>query len=231
MSTIISAESRFVSPWETFLPELLGRTELAEWPVEIAAQRLLGGILITPQGPFRLIELEAYGGSDDPGSHAFRGPTPRNQTMFGPAGHAYIYLSYGCHWMLNIAARPDKEGSAILVRALEPLSTIDLLRANRPKAKNDFDLLSGPGKITQALGITREMDGVDLFDPNGDWRIEVAEQPSAFYRSRRVGLAEGKGDETLWRFISVGSERWASRPRPSSTATAERFSRVGRVRM
>mgnify|MGYP001447766947 CR=1 FL=1 len=128
-------------------------------------------------------------------------------------------------------ARPEKEGAAILVRALEPLESLETLRANRPKAKNDFDLLSGPGKITQALGITRDMDGIDLFDPKGDLRIEIAEEPSAFYRSRRVGLAVGKGDETLWRFISVGSERWASRPRPSSTAMAERFSRVGRVRM
>ncbi|MCA0360861.1 MAG: DNA-3-methyladenine glycosylase [Armatimonadetes bacterium] len=213
------------------MPELLGRTELAEWPVEIAAQRLLASQLITPHGRFRLIELEAYGGSEDPGSHAFRGPTPRNLTMFGPAGHAYVYLSYGCHWMLNIAARPEQEGAAILVRALEPLESLQALRANRPKARNDFDLLSGPGKITQALEISREMDGLDLFDPDGEWRIEVAEEPSAFYRSRRVGLAVGKGDETLWRFISVGSERWASRPRPSSTATAERFSRVGRVRM
>lgn len=180
------------------------------------ARALLGCTLATRDGlRCRIVEAEAYGGADDPGSHAYRGPTPRCLTMFGPPGRAYIYLSYGCHWMLNVSCCPEGTGSAVLIRAALPIDGLDLMRSRRPKAGGDRGLLRGPGRLAQALGLDREHDGSDLLDPADSflWLEPAAEPPVDVLATRRIGLAPGKGDLTRWRFVDKQLEWWAS-PHP-----------------
>lgn len=184
-------------------------------PVEKAAPHLLGAILVSPIATAQIVEVEAYAGIGDPGSHTFSGiPTARTKTMFGPPGHAYIYFTYGNHWMLNISAHSDGVPGGILIRAAKPLTGLDALFANRPKAKTERDLLSGPGKLCAAFGITREFEGIDLFDPSSPIHILEPSRPARYIQTVRVGLAEGKGHETPWRFIDADELAWASNPRP-----------------
>lgn len=191
------------------------RQLLNDLPVEQATPHLLGAILISPIATAQIVEVEAYAGIGDPGSHTYSGvPTARTQTMFGPPGHAYIYFTYGNHWMLNISAHPDGKPGGILIRAAKPLTGIEELYKNRPKAKTDRDLLSGPGKLCAAFGITREYEGIDLFDTASHFHIVPATRPARYIQTVRVGLAEGKGHETPWRFIDADEFAWASNPRP-----------------
>ncbi len=129
------------------------------------APRLLGKILCRERSGVltsgRIVEVEAYLGADDPASHAYRGKTPRNEVMFGPGGHAYVYFTYGNHYCMNVVAGRKGEAGAVLIRALEPLDGIKVLRRRRKKKKLE-ELTSGPGKLTQALGIDRRLNGADL---------------------------------------------------------------------
>ena len=133
--------------------------------VEIAPL-LLGAVLRHdhPDGPVavRLTEVEAYAGAADPGSHGFRGPTARNATMFGPAGHLYVYFVYGMHHCANVVTGPEGECGAVLVRAGEVVEGLDLARSRRPQAKRDTDLAKGPASLCRALGIGPQHDGADL---------------------------------------------------------------------
>ena len=135
-------------------------------PTEIVARELLGAILEcqTPDGRAsgRIVEVEAYLGPHDPSCHAVAGLTTRTQHLHGPPGRAYVYRIYGMHWCLNAVTREAGHGSAVLIRALEPLDGIALMRRRRSAARNDRDLANGPGKLCQALGIDRELDGVPL---------------------------------------------------------------------
>jgi len=173
------------------------------------ARNLVGCHLVRGELRARLVEVEAYGGADDPGSHAFRGRTPRNGTMFGPPGHAYIYFNYGIHWMLNVSARPEGEPAAILIRAAEPLTGLEEMRSRR-RTTDDRALLSGPGKLTQAFGVDRTFEGINLLDATTELRIEPGE-PTEVLVDRRIGLAIGKGELTEWRFLAVGADQWWSR--------------------
>jgi DNA-3-methyladenine glycosylase len=181
-------------------------------PVD-AARDLLGCILVHGPCSARIVETEAYRSVGDPASHAFRGQTPRNRVMFGPVGVAYVYFSYGNHWMLNVVAHPPGEAGAVLIRAAEPLTGIDLMQARR-KLTDPRQLLNGPGKLCQAMAIGKEHYGMDLFS-GGDVRIEPGPPPSSILEGPRVGIAIGKGHETPWRFIDADRLAWASRPRPS----------------
>lgn len=129
------------------------------------APMLLGWQLthITSHGRIggRIVETEAYMGTADAASHAFRGPSKRNQVMFGPAGHCYIYFTYGMHYCFNVVTGPDGEASGILIRALEPLEGIELMEHNR-KTTDRSNLANGPAKLVQALGITPDLYGHDL---------------------------------------------------------------------
>ena len=149
----------------------------------------------------RLVEVEAYAGSEDPGSHGYRGKTPRNATMFGPPGHLYVYFTYGMHWCANVVAHRDGDASAVLLRAAVPLEGLDVMRRRRVRARRDRDLCSGPAKLTQALGITRPYDGVDLV--RGPVRLydDGTPPPHTPGISTRVGLRVGLGDELLWRYF------------------------------
>jgi len=148
----------------------------------------------------RIVEVEAYAGAEDPGSHAYRGMTRRNATMFGPPGHLYVYFTYGMHWCANAVCGDEGQGVAVLLRALAPLSGLEEMRAARPKARRDRDLCSGPGKLCQAFAVTREDDGADLV--SGDRELMITDvgvsPPAAAVVTTRVGLSAGA--DLRWRW-------------------------------
>jgi DNA-3-methyladenine glycosylase len=129
--------------------------------VEVARD-LLGKVLVHGETAGIIVETEAYLGGDDLASHSAAGITDRTRVIFGPPGHAYVYLSYGMHDCLNIVAEPRGTPGCVLIRALEPVAGLDIMRSRRPRARSDRDLASGPGKLTRALGITRQHTGVDV---------------------------------------------------------------------
>ncbi|MGI9605885.1 MAG: DNA-3-methyladenine glycosylase [Acidimicrobiales bacterium] len=168
------------------------------------APTLLGAILEAPCGIGRIVEVEAYGGADDPASHAFRGATPRSQIMFGPAGRLYVYLIYGMHHCANVVTGADGDGQAVLIRGIEPLVGIEAMRNNRPKARRDRDLANGPGKLCAALGIGRAHDGLDLLDTASSVRLRPGEpvDPDLVVTSSRIGISVAQ--EFPWRWYVRG---------------------------
>jgi DNA-3-methyladenine glycosylase len=187
--------------------DLLNRDVVAATPA------LLGAILVRGEMRARIVETEAYRAADDPACHAYRKTTMRNMVLFGPPGLAYVYLNYGMHWMLNISAHPDGDAAGILFRAAEPLTGLEEMRANRPGIK-DAELLTGPGKLCKAFGITRDLNGIDLLDPSSELRLELSEPVENVVIGPRIGIAEGKGHDTPWRFMDGDRLEWVSRPRP-----------------
>lgn len=176
-----------------------------------AAPLLLGSRLVRGELSSEIVEVEAYRTPDDLGCHAHRGATPRNQQMFEEPGTAYVYFTYGNHWMLNVVAHGSGDAAAILIRAARPLRGFQKMFSRRPKAKVERDLLSGPGKLCAAYGIDGSLNGVDLFDHASELRIEIR-KPLDFVTDTRIGLAKGKGDELQWRFVATDLMSWASRP-------------------
>lgn len=152
-------------------------------PVSVA-QELLGATLVFDEKKGIITEMEAYGGLDDPASHAYRGETPRSKIMFGPAGFSYVYLIYGMHHCLNIVTGAEGEGSAVLIRGLYD-----------PEADVHYD---GPGKLTKYLGITRADNGVDVTTGKNFFVLPRA-QEIAFDATPRIGIREGL--DKLWRFV------------------------------
>ncbi len=160
-------------------------------PVELVAPALLGAILWHGEIAVRLTEVEAYAGARDPASHAFRGPTPRNQTMFGPPGHLYTYFSYGMHWAANVVCGPDGTASGVLLRAGEVIAGLELARSRRGRS-TDRDLARGPGRLAQALGLNAEHKGADLLS-GGALRLEPGPPPGGHRgRPARRGLGRGR---------------------------------------
>ena len=171
-------------------------------PREVAPE-LLNKLVVRGGMVARIVEVEAYCGGEDAGSHAYRGQTVRNATMFGPAGHLYVYFTYGMHWCANAVCGDEGEGVAVLLRAGAPLQGITAMRAARPAARRDRDLCSGPAKLCQAFGITGAHDGADLV--TGDRDVVIADDgvapPADPVVGRRVGLSVGRGDEHPWRWF------------------------------
>jgi DNA-3-methyladenine glycosylase len=152
----------------------------------------------------RIVEVEAYCGADDPGSHAFRGPTPRNATMFGRPGHLYVYFTYGMHWCANAVCGPGAIPHAVLLRAAAPLIGLDVMRSRRVAARRDRDLCAGPARLAQAFGIDRALDGADLVA--GSLRIldDGTAPPPRPGVTTRIGLSAGHGEDLPWRYTVVG---------------------------
>ncbi len=191
---------------------------------EQVAPWLLGGMLWAGDVAVRITEVEAYGGTDDPGSHAFRGRTPRNAVMFGPPGRAYAYFTYGMHWCLNVVTGPEGQAGAVLLRAGEVVAGVGTVRARRPGVA-DRDLCRGPARLTRALGVDGSSNGVDLLDPSGWLRVEPSSQLSgSVCRGPRVGVS-GPGAAVPWRFwlpdeLTVSTYRRAATRKRSTRAAA-----------
>jgi len=181
------------------------------------APELLNKVLVrTGDGPrlaARLVEVEAYRGADDPGSHAYRRQTPRNAVMFGPPGFLYVYFSYGNHWCMNAVCGPGVQPHAVLLRAAAPLAGIERMRERRGAGRRDRDLCSGPGKLGQAFGVDRAFNGADLV--RGRIRIvdDGVAPPVRPGVSHRVGLGVDKGEELLLRFFVPGNEHVSRSPK------------------
>ena len=170
----------------------------------VVAPELLNKVLVRGERSGRIVEVEAYAGTEDPASHGFRGPTPRNEVMFGPAGHLYVYFTYGMHFCANAVCGEVGESSAVLLRALAPLDGIEAMRAARgPAAKRDRDLCSGPAKLCQALGIDRAQDGVDLVTGDDVGVYDDGTPPAALPGvSTRIGISVAV--DAPWRWFVPG---------------------------
>jgi DNA-3-methyladenine glycosylase len=163
------------------------------------APELLNKVLAGNGVSARLVEVEAYRADEDPGSHAFRGRTPRNASMFASPGTLYVYFSYGNHWCMNAVCGPGEQAHAVLLRAAAPLSGLDVMRLRRHDPERDRDLASGPGRLGEAFGADRALDGTD-----------PPAQPGV---STRIGLAPGKGDDLPYRFYVPGDPNISRPPR------------------
>jgi DNA-3-methyladenine glycosylase len=189
---------------------VLSRDFYARHPAVVARQ-LLGKIVVRKIGARtlagRIVEAEAYS-SDDPASHAFRGRTEKNRALFGQVGHAYIYLSHGIHPCLNISARGGRPAGGVLIRALEPLHGMDLMKRFRG-IEDVRELTRGPGNLTRALAIGMDLYGADLTKKGA---LYVADEGPAAFRVNKTGrIGVTLGREKLWRF-SIKDNRFVSRP-------------------
>jgi DNA-3-methyladenine glycosylase len=173
--------------------------------VHEVAPEVLGATLLVSGVGGTIVEVEAYD-QDDPASHGYGGRTARNATMFGPAGHAYVYRSYGIHWCLNLVCEREGVASALLVRALEPAFGIDEMRVRRGVHEARL-LCSGPGRLCQALAISRAHDGLPLDEP--PFRLLRRRETFAVAAGPRVGIT--RAADRPWRYVVVGS-RFLSRP-------------------
>jgi DNA-3-methyladenine glycosylase len=178
--------------------QALTRRWFARDAPEVAAD-LLGKLLVVDAGDEsvsgRIIETEAYT-NDDPASHSYRGRTPRTAVMFGPAGHLYVYRSYGIHWCANVVTGADGDGQAVLIRAIEPLAGAEVMLRRRGR----LPLADGPGKLCQALAIDGSHDGLDLTDRRTAVTVvdDGTSSPAAALAGPRIGIT--KAVDTPWRF-------------------------------
>src|SRR5919109_2215222 len=180
-------------------------------PTEVVARDLVGKKLVRiirkNRKQFRLagiiVETQAYSCSDDLASHAYRGATARNKVMFGDVGRAYVYFTYGNHFCLNVSAkRGNVEAGAVLIRGIEPIEGIELMRQFRP-VDDVFSLTSGPGKLTQALKITSALNGTDLTSSDSEIYIEFGKTPNCIVTTPRIGITRAVDRE--WRFVDPSS--------------------------
>jgi DNA-3-methyladenine glycosylase len=184
-------------------------TEFFDRSVHAVARELIGCTIEHGRTAGVIVETESYH-ADDEACHAFVGLTKRNGVLFGPPGHAYVYLSYGIHSLLNFVAEPDGDAAAVLIRALEPKKGIDVMRRRRGVQRLE-DLCSGPGKLAQALGVGLELNGSSL----AHGPLRVLPRPAGYQpqivTAPRVGIT--KAADLPWRFCAAGN-RCVSSPRP-----------------
>ena len=180
-------------------PEFFARS------VHDVAPELVGVTLLVDGVGGRIVEVEAYD-HEDPAAHGFGGRTERNASMFGPPGHAYVYRSYGIHWCLNLVCEEEGVASAVLIRALEPTQGLDVMAKRRGTGEPKL-LASGPGRLCQALGVTREHDGAPLDRP--PFELHTGPEVVPVERGARVGIT--KAADRPWRYAEAGS-KFLSRP-------------------
>jgi DNA-3-methyladenine glycosylase len=181
------------------------RREYFARSVHEIAPELLGARLLVDGVGGTIVEVEAYD-HEDPAAHGYRGQTPRNASMFGPPGHAYVYRSYGIHWCLNLVCEDEGSASAVLIRALEPTDGLDAMRARR--GTDDQRLLcAGPGRLCQALGVTRDHDGLPLDEP--PFELVERDREPEIVTGPRIGIT--RAADRPWRYGIAGS-RFLSRP-------------------
>jgi len=189
--------------------------EFFDRSVHEVARDLIGCRVAVGETAGVIVETEAYEESD-PACHAYIGRTARNEVLFGPPGHAYVYLSYGIHSLLNFVTEREGSASAVLIRALEPTDGVELMRGRR--GREDIEgLCSGPGKLTEALGVDLSLNGADLLQPPFDLSERSASGAAVeIVASERIGIT--KAADLPWRYSAAGS-RYVSRPWPA----ADRF--------
>ena len=184
---------------------MVGRQFFARSVHEVAPE-LIGVELLVDGVGGAIVEVEAYESAVDPAAHGFRGRTPRNASMFGPPGHAYVYRSYGIHWCLNFVCEEEGSAAAVLVRAVEPTAGLETMRERRGLHEPRL-LCSGPGRLCQALAVTRDHDGLPLDAP--PFELRAAREPVETVAGPRIGITLAA--ELPWRYAAAGS-RWLSRP-------------------
>lgn len=197
MSSRRLPRSFFSRPAVEVAPELLGR---------VLARRLNGGTIVRG----RIVEAEAYE-PGDPASHGFRRRTRRNDAMFGPPGHLYVYFTYGNHWMANVVTRPSGEPSAVLLRALRPLEGIHEMRRRRRRQRVE-ELCAGPGRLCQALGIDLAANHEDLVRGRAVW-LEAGDAVPASVVERGIRVGVSVGADRAWRFW-IRDDPYVSKGRP-----------------
>ncbi len=199
----------------------LTEQELAVDPVD-AARLLLGSTIesTTPDGVVgvRIVEVEAYRGGDDPASHCYRGRTPRNDVMFGPAGRLYVYFVYGMHFCANVVALTDGVPGAVLLRAGEVVTGEELARIRRPAARSTTELAKGPARLTSVLGLDSAHNGTDLTAGDASVRLLAGETATDIHAGPRVGVAVAV--DVPWRF-------WIDSPAVSTYRRGTRRTRTG----
>ena len=196
-----------------------------EWfarATEQVARDLIGCALVVDAGSAkvvvaRIVETEAYLGTSDPASHAYRGPTPRSRVMFGPAAHLYVYFTYGMHNCANVVTEPDGIAGAVLLRAASVEQGLDPVIARRGSTITREELLRGPGNLCRGLGLTRADDGIDLLDPHSRVAIELRPGSPPIVVSTRIGLRHAA--DRLLRFSWLGDPA-VSRPVPREQVEA-----------
>jgi DNA-3-methyladenine glycosylase len=183
------------------------------------ARDLLGKVLVHGPAAGIIVETEAYLGTGDQAAHSARGITPRTEVIFGPPGHAYVYSIYGMYECLNLVCEPSGTAGCVLIRAVEPVAGLDLMRRRRPAARKIEDMASGPGKLTLALGITRADNAADV--TRGRLVVREASLPVAFEIevTPRIGITQGA--ELPLRFLICGN-RFVSRGRVTRAAGTKR---------
>jgi DNA-3-methyladenine glycosylase len=171
----------------------------------VVAPELLHKVLVAGACAGRIVEVEAYR-ADDPASHSFRGRTARNATMFGPAGHLYVYFTYGMHFCANVVSGEAGDGQAVLLRAVEPLEGVDVMRVRRG-GRPDRLLADGPAKLCQAFGLDRAHDGIDLTS-DGDVTIldDGTPPPASTATTPRIGIR--LGTDRPWRWVAASSSEY-----------------------
>ena len=179
--------------------------------VHDVARDLVGCVVRHGESAGRIVETESYH-QEEPACHAYVGVTDRSRTLFGDPGHAYVYFSYGVHSLLNAVAEPAGVGAAVLIRALEPVEGLDLMRARRGVDRPE-DLCSGPGKLTQALGIRLALNGTSLVDGPIEFLARPAGARPRIVAGERIGIT--KAVDLPWRFCDADS-RHVSRPWPEA---------------
>lgn len=169
-------------------------------PVLEVAPDLLNKVLVVGDCAARVVEVEAYGGEADAGSHAWRGPTPRTQIMYGPPGHWYLYLSYGVHWCANVVVDRDGTASAVLLRGVEPLAGEAAMFERRGRVARR-NLANGPGKLTQAMAMKPELNGQHIASSAAVIVDDGMSPPGHPIRTPRIGLSENRAPDIDWRFV------------------------------